>query len=313
MSKLINVPINKIRENKEALRKVNREKEEYKQLVDSVRTHGIMNSITVRELMDPVSGEQFYGLIDGLHRYNAAKDVGLGEIPGQILSMSDADVLEAQVLANVHKIETKPIEYTKQLVKILNNNPLLTVAQLAGKLSKSPGWVKQRLGLLDLTPELQKLVDENTLGLSNAFLLSQLPTEEQTEWVDRAIAQSPQEFIPAANQRVKQIKEEKRKGRDSAKSEFEPVAWLRKLSELKEELEKGTDTSSILVGVNDPVMAFRRGLEYAMHMDPVSVTKQKEDYEKLKKQKEEAKVRRQAEREEKKRREAAEIGAVLSV
>ena len=40
-------------------------------------------------------------------------------------------MLEAQILANIHKIETKPMEYSAQLKRILSRNPLMTEAELA--------------------------------------------------------------------------------------------------------------------------------------------------------------------------------------
>ncbi len=67
--------------------------------------------ITVREVRDPDTGQKYYSLIDGLHRYNAAQDAGLEEIPCHVLTMDELQVLEAQLMANVHKVETRPVEY----------------------------------------------------------------------------------------------------------------------------------------------------------------------------------------------------------
>lgn len=101
-TELKSIPLVHIRENPNALREVNRSTEGYQGLVDSIQKNGVLNAILVRECVDPNTKTTFYGLIDGLHRFNAAKDAGLTEIPAQVRSMDDADVLEAQVLANVH-------------------------------------------------------------------------------------------------------------------------------------------------------------------------------------------------------------------
>src|SRR5262245_37817198 len=118
------IPLDKIRENAVALRQVDRESEAYICLVDSVRNRGILNPILVREITNPESGETLYGLVDGLHRWNAAIDAGLKEIPVQIIDMNQAEVEEAQIIGNVHKIETRPIEYTRQLERLMARQPL---------------------------------------------------------------------------------------------------------------------------------------------------------------------------------------------
>ncbi len=117
-TKLAHIKVATIRENPNALREVNRGTEKYLELVDSVRKRGVMNPILVRECKDPKTGEDFFGLIDGLHRFSAARDAGSETIPANITSMQDADTMLAQIMANVHRIETQPGEYSKQLVRI---------------------------------------------------------------------------------------------------------------------------------------------------------------------------------------------------
>ena len=154
---------------------VNKECEEYVGLVDSIRQVGVMNPITVREVRDPETGQKYYSLVDGLHRYNAAQDAGLEEIPVHVLTLDEVQVLEAQLMANIHKVETRPVEYSKQLGRILAHNPLMTAAELSVKLGKSPTWVGQRLNLIKLDEKIQALVDDGTINLTNAIAMSKLP------------------------------------------------------------------------------------------------------------------------------------------
>ena len=300
------IPLNEIRENKDALRKVNRKRADYVEMVDSVRSKGIMNSITVRQMEDNATGERYYCIIDGLHRFNAAKDAGLDSIPAQILDMNDIEVLEAQILANVHKVETRPVEYSKQLVKILQSNPTMTIASLSNKLSKSSSWVTQRLGLVNLVDDIAKLANEGQLNVTNATMLAKLDEEDQKDFLDRAMTQSPAEFIPTVNARIKQVKEAKRKGKDTTRAEFEPVPHLRKLSEIKGLLESPNDIARLVKDISDPESAAKRIVEWILTLDPEGVAAQKADYEDLKKKREEEKKKRQEEREQKRAQEAAE-------
>ena len=227
------VPLGLIREPDEALRKVDPDKEEYVGLVESIRVRGVMNPITVRELKDEDTGDIVYGLVDGLHRFSASKDVGLDTIPSHVISCEDGELIEARIMANVHKIETKPVEYSRALLKILQNNPLMSKNDLASRLAKTGAWISERLGLLKLTDGIGSLVDEGKIGLSNAYALAKLPQEEQDEFVDRAMTMTPQQFTPTVNARVKELRDARRKGRDAAPEEFQPVPLLRSRKEYR--------------------------------------------------------------------------------
>ena len=237
-SELKAVPISEIRENPVALRSVNRDSEGFKGMVDSVRTNGILNPINVRRKTEGKGGKpdgKQYEVIDGLHRYTAATEAGLTEIPAQVFEMADADALVAQIVGNFHKVQTKPVEYTRGLLRILSQNPFMTISELAAMLSVTPGFIDQRLNLTKLDPKIAELVDSGQINLSNAFPLAKLPIEEQNEWVERAMTQGAGEFGPAALARHKAIQAAKRAGREAAPAVFEPIAHLRQLKDIKDE------------------------------------------------------------------------------
>lgn len=306
------LPVSAIRENPVALRAVNRESEDFQGLVDSIKTKGFLGAITVRARQDSESGADYYELIDGLQRFNAAKDAGLEEIKCDVVDLNDDEVLEAQIMANIHKVETRPVEYSNQLRKILSRNPLMTEAQLGQRLGKSGTWISQRLGLNKVTNEnLQTLINEGKIVLTNAFTLAKLPEDEQAEWADRAITMPPDEFIPLCNKRIKEIREAKRKGADAAPAEFSPVSHLRRVAEIKTEYETGGEAAACCDGLTSATDGFKRGLEWVLHLDPNSVADQKAKDEQRKADKAEAKARRDAAKEEKKRAVAAEAAASL--
>lgn len=301
------IPIDDIRENPVALRSVNRTSESYLGLVDSIRQEGVLNAITVREATDTETGQSFLMLIDGLHRFMAAQDAGLDAIPANVLDKTDAEVLATQVMANVHKVETRPVEYSRQLIRILSYDPLLTTAALAARLSKSPAWISERLGLLKLDDSIAEMVNEGKVNLSNAYALAKLPKEEQADFVDRAMTMSPQEFVPLANGRAKEIRDARRQGRDAADAEFVPIPRLQKLSVLREELETLERVTDLVVshGIKDPIEAAHMAIKFVLHMDPRSIEEAKAKEEARKKDREEAKQKRQGERATKRATEAA--------
>jgi ParB/RepB/Spo0J family partition protein len=309
---LLTLKISDIRENPNALRPVNRQTEEYLSLVSSIKRDGILNPIVVRECKDPETGETFYSLVDGLHRFSAAKDAGLDTIPVHCKEMADAQVLEAQILANVHKIETQPVQYSKALVRILTLNPLMTMVELAERLSKSPKWIADRLSLTKLIPEIQHLVDEDKINLTNAYSLAKLPADEQANFLDRSMTMKPEEFLPTVNNRVKELREASRQGRDPNK-EFEPIAILRKMAEIKEEMTSKAAQKLLLSKVNPQTVeeAFSLAVSWVLHLDPVSVQAQIDRDKQRKEELATQKEQRKKERELKQRREAAALAATL--
>lgn len=296
------LPLNQIRTNPAALREVNKNSPEFLELIASVRLKGVMNAICVREQTDPVTGAKYYGLIDGLHRFTAATEAGLVEIPAVITSMDDAEVEEAQIMANIHRIETKPVEYSKGLLRMLTRNPMMTESELANKLAKSPGWLKERLNLVKLKPNIQKLVDEGTIKLANAYSLAKLPEDEQEAFAERAATMQPGQFLPVVNGRVKELRDAARQGREAKPEGFVAVAHLRKVAELRDEAEKAQIGPALLKknGIKTVEDAFTFALKWALHLDPDSIEVQKAEDEKRRAKREEDAAKAKVEREKKK-------------
>jgi ParB/RepB/Spo0J family partition protein len=297
------LPVVKIRENPVALRNVNFESEQYLGLVDSIKQVGLMNPISVRQRVDTETQEEYWELVDGLHRFSACRDAGLTVIPVNVMDLADSEVLEAQVIANVHKIETKPADYSRQLQRILAANPTMTETELAGKLGKTAGWISQRLGLNKIdNKEIVDAINNGKIGLANAYALAKLPADEMPEFVARAMTEAPDVFIPAVQKRVKEIKEAKRKGKDTAPRIFSPVAHPQKLKDVKIELDSGSIRDILIktTGIKKAGEGFKLACEWFLHLDPLSVEDQKAKWEANESKKNEAIKQRKAIKAEKK-------------
>lgn len=275
------IPLKAIKENPVALRPVNKQTEEYQELVDSIKVHGILNPVLVRPMRDEETGEEYYSLIDGLHRRTAAADAGLTEIPAQIRNADDAAVLYQQVVGNLMKIETQHAQYARQLVLILSTDPTMTLATLASRLGKSVTWVIDRLSLTKLDKPMQELVDKGDLNLSNAFSLAKLPVEEQANFLDRALTMTPQEFSAVVQYRKKELDKARRRGEDAPAESFVATPHARKMAELKDEMAAGKvgptlirtqlDLDSFPTKGDAADAAFALGVKWALHMDAASV------------------------------------------
>lgn len=293
MGQLDKVPISEIRENPVALRTVNRESEAYLGLVDSIKQKGFISVLTVRKRRDGETNAEFYELIDGLHRLSAARDAGISEIQVDILDLNDTEVMETQMMLNMHKIETKPIEYSRQLRRLLSMNHLMTEAELASKLGKSSSWIGARLGLNKIeNEEILASINEGKINLSNAYALAKLPVNEQKDWVERAITLDAEEFVPACAQRIKEIKAAAKAGKDAAAEKFTATPHMQKLGDVKDELANGKVAKALKV--KDPA-SWNAAIKWILHLDPKSVEAQEAKFNQNKAEKEERKKKRTAE------------------
>ncbi len=269
------ISIEEIRENPVALRAVSLESEEYIGLRDAIAAVGILSPISVRRQTTVVDGEKisFYELIDGLQRYSCAKQVGLTVIPVNILTIDDAAAKEAQILANLHSVKTRAVDFVKGMSRIFASNPTLTLSEMAVKVCKSASWVSQQFNLLKLESTLQDLVNDGKINVSNAVALSKLPSSEQINYVDQAISMPSEEFVPLVQARAKEIRDEARKGKSAGPAEFIPGPRLQRMSVLKDELTSPKVGPSLVkqCKIKTAAEGFALAVAWNLNMDPVSI------------------------------------------
>jgi ParB/RepB/Spo0J family partition protein len=309
-NELLHLPIEDVRANPVALRQVDKKSANYLEIVNTIPKVGILNAITVRHKVEVVTDdegtpqvgddgeaitEEFYELVDGLHRFTAAQDAGLEEIPAQILTIDDdTTLLTTQVIANLMRVETKPVEYKNQLLRILSKNPTWTEAELADSLGVSPDFIRKRLSLQKIeNEEILKQIDAGNICLSNAFNLAKLPPEEQIEMMDAAMTEPAASFSGDVKKRVKELNDAKRQGREASEEFPGATPKGRKVKDLEAELENPESVLTDVQGLSDPTEIVLAVLRWALHLDSASVEKAKAAHE-----------ARVAERKEKARRRA---------
>lgn len=309
------IPLSSIRVSEVKLRDVDHKSESFLGIVDSIKQKGILTAILVRPKTDADTGEQFYELVDGLQRYTASRINGLATIPAIIDEMSDFNVLEAQIAANIHKVETKPIEYTNQLRRMMKANTMLTVTELSSMLAKSPAWISQMLKLDAIEDEnIQALINDGKIKLNNAFALAKLPVEEQANLVDKAMTMSVEEFQATAGQRIKELRDAKKTGVNAEPIKFEPVAYRRKDAEIQLLADTTKAIADLITESGSKTLedAVRATVAWVFHLDPLGKAEQIAKHEQVVAEREQAKAKkaeevaaRKAEREAIKAKEAA--------
>lgn len=148
-----------------------------RELAETIRSQGVLSPLLVR----PVN-EQSFEIVFGVRRYRAAQMAGAETVPARIKLMSDAEVLEAQLIENLQRRDVHPMEEAQGFKALLDlEEPKYSVEQIAAKTGKAPAYVTQRLKLIELTNTVVEAFYREEIGVGHALLLAKLPGDKQEE------------------------------------------------------------------------------------------------------------------------------------
>jgi ParB family chromosome partitioning protein len=151
-------------------------------LTASVKTQGILVPLIVR----PLDGGGVFDLIAGERRLLAARAAGLTVVPARILEADDTVAREVAIIENLQRENIPPLDEAKAFKAPTGKGaPVLTaVCAIAQRLGKSERYVWDRLKLLDLVPDAQRLLEQGRFTVPHAILLARLTPEQQTKAIE---------------------------------------------------------------------------------------------------------------------------------
>ena len=152
-------------------------------LADSIRTHGIIQPLTVRRLS---SG--YYQIIAGERRWRAAKLAGLHEVPAVIIEADDRTVMELGLIENLQREDLNPIEEANGY-KVLMDGYGLTQDEVAQRVGKSRSAVANALRLLALPDAVHLLLEEGRLSAGHARAILSAPDKELQKRLAQKVVQ----------------------------------------------------------------------------------------------------------------------------
>ena len=148
------------------------DEEELAQLADSIREHGIIQPLAVRD-----AGDGYYQIIAGERRWRAARMAGLHELPVLILEADDRTVMELALIENLQRQDLNPIEEAGGYRTLMEEYGL-TQEETAARVGKSRPTVTNSMRLLTLPEELQEMLIDGTLTPGHARAILSLRSEE---------------------------------------------------------------------------------------------------------------------------------------
>ena len=145
------------------------------ELADSIREHGIIQPLTVRKL---ASG--YYQIIAGERRWRAARLAGLQEVPVIVMEADDRRASELAMIENLQREDLNPMEEAAGFRSLIETYHM-TQEEAAQRVGKSRSAVTNALRLLNLTPSVAKLVEEDRLSAGHARALLPLAAALQEQ------------------------------------------------------------------------------------------------------------------------------------
>ena len=151
------------------------------ELVDSIKEHGIIEPIIVRQLNDK------YEIIAGERRYKAACIAGLTKVPVIVRNLSDYKSAQVAVIENVQRRNLNPMEEAKSYKRILDQG-LKTQEELAKEIGVSQSTIANKLRLLSLAEPVKQALSENKISERHARALLKLSSlDKQEEMLNKVI------------------------------------------------------------------------------------------------------------------------------
>lgn len=172
-----------------------RDDDAMKDTVQSVKAYGVIMPVLVRP-----NEEGGYEMISGHRRMRACELAGIDTIPAIVRDVDRDTAIIMMVDSNLQRENILPSEKAKaykmklEAIKRQGKRNDLTSHQVGGKLeaaeiiaqenNESATQIRRYIRLNELSPPLQKLVDEEKMGLTPAVEISYLKPEEQALLVE---------------------------------------------------------------------------------------------------------------------------------
>jgi ParB family chromosome partitioning protein len=174
------------------------EETEIADLADSIRTHGILQPLVVRRVGD------HYELIAGERRLRAAQAADWRQVPVQVRDVDDRQVAEIAIVENVQRKDLNAIEKAESFQRYIDQYQC-TQEELASRVNVDRSTVANLIRLLDLPPDVKRMVMDGNISQGHARALLPLGDEqeqirfaariEMESWSVRTTEQAVQERI----------------------------------------------------------------------------------------------------------------------
>jgi ParB family chromosome partitioning protein len=173
--------------------------EKLQELADSIKAQGVIQPVVVRKI-DP----EKYEIVAGERRWRAAQLAGLQQVPVVVKEIDDRTAMAVALIENIQREDLNPLEEAEALRRLLDEFQM-THQQIADAVGKSRVTVTNLLRLMDLQPEVKKLVINRQLEMGHARALLALEGAKQIAVANKIVKEGL--TVRAAERLVKESQE----------------------------------------------------------------------------------------------------------
>lgn len=175
------VPLHRVEPNPDQPRQ-DFDPEELEELAESIRVHGIIQPLTVRE-----TGEGYYQIIAGERRWRAARAANISEVPVVVIEADDRKVMELALIENLQRSDLNCVEEALGYQTLMEEYGL-TQEEAAATVGKSRPAVANALRLLALSENIMDMLRTGKLTAGHARAILSLKSEKKQQEAAQKIA-----------------------------------------------------------------------------------------------------------------------------
>ena len=180
------------------------------ELTDSIKKHGVLSPILVREL-----GLNKYEVIAGERRLRASIKAGLKTIPCLVDQKKDQDALESALIENLQREDLNAVEEARGYDR-LKREFGLTQDEVATSTGKARSTIANSIRLLSLPAKVLDLLSSGQIEKGHAKLLASLDSKEAEAAADNIVKNKlTVKDLSNISQKKKGLKTSTRKNKDT--------------------------------------------------------------------------------------------------
>ena len=189
------------------------DEEAIEELAQSIKQYGIIQPIIVCKRDD------YYQIIAGERRWRAAKKAGIREVPVVVKEYTEKEIAEISLIENIQREDLNPIEEAKSYKRLIDEYKL-TQEELSERVSKSRTEIANKMRLLKLHDDVQKMLISGALSAGHARALLGLEVKKDqlkaaNEIIEKSLSVRQTEDLVKKMNEPKKEKEGKSKTEDS--------------------------------------------------------------------------------------------------
>lgn len=143
----------------------------------AIQAQGFITRLRVRP--DPAE-DGYFQLAFGERRLRAARLAGLSEVPCEVAEHTDDELLEIGLAENIQRRDLEPMDEARAFQMFIDGRGY-SIRRLAERIGKDKSYVQDRLALLSVPEDVQRMIEQRPDALRIAREIGKLATPQERQ------------------------------------------------------------------------------------------------------------------------------------